>query len=75
MGLTCVCVMNSSLSFGENIDILPVPHHPNKFKFSKHLFGKAKIVEQSFQPTVAVLSSGHSCIMMKLRIVCFATHA
>ena len=44
--------MNSSLSFEESSDIPPVPHHPNElFKFPMRSFGKAKIVERSFQPT------------------------
>ena len=47
--------MSYSLSFGEESGILPVPevpHHPNEsFKFPKRHFGKAKIVERSFQPS------------------------
>ena len=48
--------MNSSLSFGEESGIPPVPelhHHPKEtesFKFPKRCFRKTKIVERSFQP-------------------------
>ena len=44
--------MKSSHSSGEEIYIPPNPHHPEEsFKYPKRSFGKAKIVERSFQPS------------------------
>ena len=71
MGLTRVCVMNFSLSFEEEHDILPVPHHPNKsFKFPKCSFGKTKIVERSFQPSWFVKWPFLHCNEVADRVFC-----